>query len=185
MQHAWTDFNTPRVDDQHHVLTRYVFNPPTMKSVGERIRQAREFRKMSGEELAQRVGYKTQSGISNLENRSTGMGGAKIVAIARALNLSLQWFLNGPDTADLNSVPPFAEPPAPPPPPGGPSDHRVSERTADYPTPWDTAHALVDAISHEGLEKVLDLLRMTAKEYPRHHDNGAGVSVPAPKKRAA
>ena len=40
-----------------------------MKTVGERIRQAREGLAMSGEELAQKAGYKTQSGIGNLEFR--------------------------------------------------------------------------------------------------------------------
>lgn len=79
-----------------------------MKSVGERIRQAREFRKMSGEELAHQSGYKHQSGISNIENRATGTGGNNIVKIAKALDFALQWFLNGPDTDDMNTVPPFS-----------------------------------------------------------------------------
>ena len=47
--------------------------------------------------LATKVGYKTQSGISNLESRSTGSGGNKIGAIAQALGVSVDWLLNGPD----------------------------------------------------------------------------------------
>lgn len=79
-----------------------------MKSVGERIRQAREFRGLSGQELAELVGYKHQSAIGNLENRATGNGGNKLVEVARALNFSVHWFLSGPDTHDMGSVPPFA-----------------------------------------------------------------------------
>lgn len=149
-----------------------------MKSVGDRIRQAREFRKMSGEELAHAVGYKTQSGISNLENRGTGMGGAKIVEIARVLNFSLQWLLNGPDTADLASVPPFSSI-------AETNSHGVREHTREYRTKRDNAHALIDAMSTDGIDKVLELLRMTAEKHPRHQDHGAGISVPAPEKRAA
>lgn len=63
---------------------------------------------MSGEELAHQSGYKHQSGISNIENRATGTGGNNIVKIAKALDFALQWFLNGPDTDDMNTVPPFS-----------------------------------------------------------------------------
>ncbi len=100
-------FNTLRVKNKHHVLVNKTFNPP-MKSVGERIRQAREFRGLSGQELAELVGYKHQSAIGNLENRATGNGGNKLVEIARALNFSVHWFLSGPDTHDMRNVAPFA-----------------------------------------------------------------------------
>lgn len=79
-----------------------------MRSVGERIRQARTYRGLSGEELARRVGYKHQSAIGNLEARATGTGGNRIVDIARVLDCSVHWLLNGPDTADMASVPTFA-----------------------------------------------------------------------------
>jgi transcriptional regulator with XRE-family HTH domain len=80
-----------------------------MKTVGERIRQAREHRKMSGEDLAKKVGYKHQSGISNLENRATGRGGFNIQKIAEALDVSIDWLINGPDALDVNSVKPFRD----------------------------------------------------------------------------
>jgi transcriptional regulator with XRE-family HTH domain len=82
----------------------------SMKSVGERIRQARDERRLSGAELAQRVGYKNQSAIGNLENRAGGTGGKKIAQIARALDVPVEWLLNGPDGV----VPPPAatKPPA-------------------------------------------------------------------------
>lgn len=69
-----------------------------MKTIGERIRQAREALKMSGEALALKVGYKNQSAIGNLENRATGTGGNRIVAIAAALSVPVEWLLNGPDS---------------------------------------------------------------------------------------
>lgn len=78
-----------------------------MKTVGERIKQAREFRGMSGDELARLVGYKTQSGISNLENRATGRGGFMLPKIAEQLNFALEWFLDGPDTENMSAVSPY------------------------------------------------------------------------------
>lgn len=69
-----------------------------MKTVGERIRQAREARGLSGEELAFAVGYSHQSAIGNLENRATGTGGTKIAKIAAKLRVPVQWLLEGPDS---------------------------------------------------------------------------------------
>lgn len=80
-----------------------------MKTVGERIRQARTFRGMSGEELSLKVGYKTQSGISNLENRATGRGGFQLPKIAEVLDFAVEWFLDGPDTDDMRNVNPYAK----------------------------------------------------------------------------
>lgn len=77
-----------------------------MKTIGERIRQARVAKKWSGEDLSKKVGYKTQSGISNLEGRVTGSGGNKIGAIADALNVSLDWLVNGPDADNVPFLPP-------------------------------------------------------------------------------
>jgi len=69
-----------------------------MKTIGERIRQAREARKISGEALAKLVGYKNQSAIGNLENRAGGTGGNKIAEIAAALKVPVGWLLTGPDS---------------------------------------------------------------------------------------
>lgn len=77
-----------------------------MKTVGERIRQARDARGLSGEELAHAVRYKNQSAISNLENRSTGTGGTKIAQIATALRVPVRWLLEGPDSLEV----PYQEP---------------------------------------------------------------------------
>lgn len=77
-----------------------------MKTVGERIRQARDARGLSGEELAHAVGYSKQSAISNLENRATGTGGTKIAKIATTLRVPVQWLLEGPDGPEV----PFSNP---------------------------------------------------------------------------
>ena len=76
-----------------------------MKTVGERIRQARNFYEWSGEYLAKKVGYKNQSAIGNLENRAGGSGGHKIGDIAEALNVPVDWLLRGPDTDNIPFLP--------------------------------------------------------------------------------
>ncbi|MDP3709117.1 MAG: helix-turn-helix domain-containing protein, partial [Polaromonas sp.] len=73
------------------------FNRIIMKTIGERIRQAREALGLSGDALAKRVGYKNQSAIGNLENRAGGTGGSRIEIIADALNVTVDWLLRGPD----------------------------------------------------------------------------------------
>lgn len=75
-----------------------------MKTVGERIKQARLWRGISGEDLAKAVGYKTQSGIANLENRATAGGGKRLHLIAKALNVPVQWLLEGPDVTSLDQL---------------------------------------------------------------------------------
>ncbi len=71
-----------------------------MKTIGERIQQARLALGWSAFDLAKRVGYKTQSGIGNIESRVGGSGGNKIGAIAKELNVPLEWLMNGQD-ADM------------------------------------------------------------------------------------
>lgn len=151
----------------------------TMKTVGDRIRQAREFRGLSGEELAIKVGYKTQSGISNLENRATGRGGFALPKIAEVTNFSVEWFLQGPDTEDMTTVEPFARtrqtwPAAPQTPTPG-----IAETQKTFDTPRDLAHRLVDSISDKGLMHAIELLEGLARRHPLEQKHSAGVSVPA------
>ena len=181
--HSCLQHNTSRVVDQHHVLTHCVFNVRNMKTVGERIRQARSYRGLTAEELAHKVGYKTQSGISNLENRHAGRGGFTLPKIAKELNFALDWFLQGPDTDDMATVPPFqfsyAES-APTPTPLG-----VEEEKKHYYTARETAHYLVDQISDAGLLHVVQVLRGMADTHPIQHTDGAGLRVPAQKRNVA
>lgn len=76
-----------------------------MKSIGERVRQARQEKGWSGEQLAIAAGYKTQSGISNLENRESGQGGRSLGKIAKALNVSATWLREGPDSDKVPFLP--------------------------------------------------------------------------------
>jgi transcriptional regulator with XRE-family HTH domain len=86
--------STPRVDT-------FCVQSLVMKTIGERIQQARLAKCWSAEYLSKKVGYKTQSGISNLENKATGSGGNKISEIAFALDVTVDWLLNGPDSDNV------------------------------------------------------------------------------------
>lgn len=174
MNQTCRDSNTSRVFFKHHVFSHAVSNQHAMKTVGERIRQAREYRGMSGEELALKVGYKTQSGISNLENRATGRGGFMLPKIAQVLDFSLNWFLEGPDYEDVKLVPPFAST----------SGHKASEPVSSYHTARDKAHRLIEMTSESGLVSALELLTLIQAAHPRENYS-AGDSVPAPFKRSA
>ncbi len=146
-----------------------------MKTVGERIRQAREFRGLSGETLAKEVGYQTQSGISNLENRAVGRGGFNLPKIAQALNFSLEWFLNGPDVEDMALVAPFSSAGA---------AVRVEEPQAKYATTRQHAHDLLDQLSELGIDKAITMLEMIAVSHPRSREVSAGHPLPARVKQA-
>lgn len=171
--------NTSRVCFQHHVMTHDVFNA-VMKTVGERIRQAREFRGLSGEELALKVGYKTQSGISNLENRATGRGGFMLPKIAEALDVSVEWLLQGPDTNNMQEVAPFSQS-ARTPESIGHAGEPVTPYTASIRS---QAHAAIDRISEAGLVYALELLEGIAVRHPATQKQGAGLFVPANQKIA-
>lgn len=80
-----------------------------MDTIGERIKKARLARGWSGQELARRAGYKTQSGISNLENRSTGSGGHKVAHIAQVLRVPIEWLLNGGEGDTVPLLPLYEE----------------------------------------------------------------------------
>lgn len=80
-----------------------------VKTIGERIRQAREAKGLSGQALAKIVGYRHQSAIGNLEARASGQGGNKIGAIADALGVPLEWLMRGPDADSVPHLPKAAE----------------------------------------------------------------------------
>lgn len=82
-----------------------------MKTVGQRIKQARIAAGITGEALALAVGYKNQSAISAIEARTTGQGGHHIDRIAQALRVPLEWLLEEPNGPDV----PFISPATPAP----------------------------------------------------------------------
>lgn len=138
---------------------------------------------MSGEALAKKVGYKNQSAIGNLENRAGGTGGNKINKIADALNVSVDWLLNGPDGDNVPFLPPKI-----------PQGDSIQQRTtvANEPAP-DTAPVndpmlkeafdLLRGMSKRGLQEVLPYLRFQAKQHPAvaHQEDGERDPVPRPK----
>lgn len=138
-----------------------------MKTLGERIRQAREYRGWSGADLAHRAGYKTQSGISNLENRASGTGGRNIKKIADALNVSIEWLMHGPDS----DIPPFL----PPLTPFEATKKNDLTGTASEPeNGWDAgtseALQLFRGLSHDGRQQALTYLRFLHAG-PHGHNN--------------
>lgn len=163
--------NTLRVERKHHMLTRLVFNRWAMKTIGERIRQAREFRGLSGEGLAEKVGYKTQSGIGNLENRATGRGGFRLPKIAEVLDVPVDWLLNGPDVEDLRTVVEAA--------------HQAQEsRRAYVITPRQRAAAIIERLNDTGVQKAVEYLELLETKFSRSSSNGADHPVSAPPKSA-
>lgn len=156
-----------------------------MKTIGERIRQAREARKMSGEALAQAAGYKQQSAIGNLENRAGGSGGSRIGLIADALNVPVEWLLRGPDTG---AVPFFTR--------GviqsnlGPGSSLMKAReTARPDTSSDPilteAHALISRMSPAGREQAISYLRYLATQHVAQDSPEGGERDSIPRQEAA
>lgn len=152
-----------------------------MRTVGERLRQAREARGLSGEALARRVGYKTQSGIANLENRATGHGGYKLAQIAQELNVSVAWLLKGPDTDDAASIPPFEASDVAQTPTAQESQPNYRAKPNDLRA---EAHALIDALSDRGLLAVISTLRALCETHPAPQTNGSGLPAAAQKRAA-
>lgn len=54
--------------------------------IGDRIKERREYLKMSQDDLAKKLGYKSRSSINKIERDASGLPQSKIVAIANALN---------------------------------------------------------------------------------------------------
>lgn len=109
-----------------------------MKTIGQRIAQAREAKGWSGARLAEAVGYKNQSSIGNIESRLGGRGGHKIAEIARALEVPIEWVLQGPDT---DEVPFIAK-----------SKSYQAERQDSIGVGEDTAEYAVDASISEAMQ---------------------------------
>lgn len=150
------------------MLTRAVCNRRAMRTIGERIRQAREYRGLSGEELAKDAGYKTQSGIGNLENRATGRGGFRLNKIAEVLDFPVEWFLNGPDLDDLSAIDPRTQ-----------QQPRTLAANPYAITPHQRATALLERLNDAGLLKAIEYLELLETKYSRNSTDGAGDPVPA------
>lgn len=78
-------------------------------TLGDRIRLRREELRISQEELATRLGYKSRSTIAKIESGENDLTQSKIVAFAEALNTTARWLLDY-DDSDL-TLPPGAHRP--------------------------------------------------------------------------
>lgn len=78
-------------------------------TLGDRIRLRREELRMSQEELATRLGYKSRSTIAKIENGENDLTQSKIVAFAGALNTTARWLLDYDDSD--TTLPPGAHRP--------------------------------------------------------------------------
>lgn len=67
-------------------------------TLGDRIRSRREELRMSQEELATRLGYKSRSTIAKIESGENDLTQSKIVAFAEALNTTARWLLDYDDS---------------------------------------------------------------------------------------
>lgn len=154
-----------------------------MKSVGERIRQAREARKMSGEALAKKVGYKHQSAIGNLENRPGGTGGNKISEIAETLEVPLEWLLRGPDGDKVPTTPAknlFTD--------NSQREHHISE--AETEGPFDQylvrdATQLMNRLSVKGKRQAMSYIQFLHAQEPAATQSVSGENHPLPRDKAA
>jgi len=153
-----------------------------MKSVGERIRQARNARKMSGEYLAQRVGYKNQSAIGNLENRAGGTGGSRIGQIADVLCVPVDWLLRGPDGDDV----PYIQ--------AGQGEQKESQKTSEAGVALPAYLAdsiqkeaidLLSKMSPIGREQSISYLRFMAVQHAAHSPSAGGECDSIPHQKAA
>ena len=78
-------------------------------TLGDRIRSRREELRMSQEELATRLGYKSRSTIAKIESGENDLTQSKIVAFAEALNTTARWLLDYDDSD--TTLPPGAHHP--------------------------------------------------------------------------
>lgn len=66
-------------------------------NIGQRIKQRREELKISQEELAKKVGYKSRSSINKIEVDGRGLPQSKIMLIAEALNTTPAYLMGWED----------------------------------------------------------------------------------------
>lgn len=155
-----------------------------MKTPGERIRQARNARGISGLELARRVGYKKQSAISNLENRAGGTGGRRVGKIADELGVPVDWILRGPDGEKVPFLKAYIKNKLDEPFVTG--SVREPEQAAYWPDPiLREAHELLEKMSPAGRLEAITYLRFLAMQHTSQRHSPGGESDSIPNQKAA
>lgn len=80
-------------------------------TIGERIKQLRELKKMSQAEVAEMMGYKSRSSIQKIESGQRDLTQSGIVKIAKVFNVTPAYIMgweNNPETK--SSEPPARDP---------------------------------------------------------------------------
>lgn len=75
-------------------------------TIGERIKYRREELKMSQEELAHKLGYKSRSSINKIELGANNLTQSKIKAIADALDTTPSYIMGWDEPAHQSAIPP-------------------------------------------------------------------------------
>jgi transcriptional regulator with XRE-family HTH domain len=152
--------NTLRVYESTPLVVMGPIKSHVVKTIGERIRQAREARDLSQAQLALMASFKHQSAIGNLETRATGRGGRRITDIADALAVPVEWLLKGPDCDDADipwKVPPGHSEPGRP---------IAAEPAAKWGTPIvQEAVDLLRQMSSAGQLEAIRYLRYLARQH--------------------
>lgn len=95
--------NRSRVNNEPHTVRRTGFNPG-MEAIGERVRKAREAKKLSREQLAGAVKM-PKSSLQYLEDSPTAKASRYLRAIAAELGVSLLWLETGKGEQTGNAPP--------------------------------------------------------------------------------
>lgn len=128
---------------------------------------------MTQGELARRVGFNHQSAIGNLETRNSTRGGFKIMQIAEALEVPVEWLMSGPDGPSV----PYSQPR---------NELEVREPSPTYPSAnLGIAIELLRSLKPDQLLEAITYLEFLKGRRQRRSNNSAGSTVPAPTKRAA
>ena len=75
-----------------------------MKSIGSKIKEKREEMKLTQEELASMLGYKSKSTVNKIEMGVNDITQSKIVAFAKALNTTPSYLMGWEDTRSVRTV---------------------------------------------------------------------------------
>lgn len=112
-----------------------------------------------------------------------------MVEIARALNFSLNWFLNGPDVSNMGDVPPFENSITP----GdygltpANDDIKFMAKEPEADSRYElraVAHQLIDAIDDAGLVAIIETLKIVAAANPKKLPNSPDSGITSPTRAA-
>lgn len=71
-----------------------------MPDIGKRIREKREARGITQEQLAEKLGYKNKSSIAKIETGTNDITQSKVVAFAKALDTSVAYLMGWEEDID-------------------------------------------------------------------------------------